>query len=141
MVAAMWFDAQAALKNLDGAEQPRSNTANPAEPKPVRVAGVAVVAGCGAENPEARASRNEPRVASVADVAAGRAGNSKIGLSATRAETDFPYGASPGGRPLTWTGRVVSLEAWRTLTEWERHGPQRRHWCGVKSAWIEKSEV
>jgi hypothetical protein len=33
------------------------------------------------------------------------------------------YGESLGGRLLTWTGRVVSLGVWRTLSEWEKHGP------------------
>jgi hypothetical protein len=33
------------------------------------------------------------------------------------------YGESLGGRLLTWTGRVVSLDAWRKLSEWEKHGP------------------
>ena len=36
------------------------------------------------------------------------------------------HGASVAGNPLTWTGRVVSLDAWRNLTEWERHGPDGR---------------
>ena len=33
------------------------------------------------------------------------------------AANPFPHGGSPGGRPLTWTGRVVSLEAWRNLSD------------------------
>jgi hypothetical protein len=33
------------------------------------------------------------------------------------------YGESLGGRLLTWTGRVVSLDVWPDLTEWEKHGP------------------
>jgi hypothetical protein len=45
------------------------------------------------------------------------------------------YGTSPGGRPLTWTGRVVSLDAWRNLSEWERHGPQGRFWNGKTGKW------
>ena len=30
---------------------------------------------------------------------------------------------------------VVSLEDWRTLTEWERHGPNGRHWNGITRKW------
>lgn len=48
---------------------------------------------------------------------------------------DFPHGTGVGGRPLTWTGRVVSLDAWRELSEWERHGPQGRHWNGISRRW------
>jgi hypothetical protein len=46
------------------------------------------------------------------------------------AET-FRHGVSVAGNPLTWTGRVVSLAAWRNLTEWERHGPNGQHWNGI----------
>ncbi|GGE17399.1 hypothetical protein SAMN05421774_10447 [Gemmobacter megaterium] len=27
-------------------------------------------------------------------------------------------------RPMTWTGKVVSLDAWRRLSAWDRHGPE-----------------
>lgn len=47
----------------------------------------------------------------------------------------FPYGTSPGGRPLTVTGRVVSLDAWRSLTDWERHGARGRIWNGRTRRW------
>lgn len=40
-----------------------------------------------------------------------------------------------GGRPVTWTGKVVSLEDWRTLTKWERHGPNGRVWNGKTQQW------
>jgi hypothetical protein len=56
-----------------------------------------------------------------------------------RPQEAFPYGTACGlgVRPLTWTGRVVSLDDWRNLTEWERHGTDGRHWCGIAQAWIE----
>lgn len=111
----MWFDAQYALKHLDGAEAPRSDHAPPAKPETPRVANVAGVAGVQAENP-------------------------KTPPSAKQSETAFPYGASAGGRPLTYTGRVVSLEAWRNLTDWERHGPRGRLWCGVNRRWENQEE-
>ena len=40
------------------------------------------------------------------------------------------------GRPMTWTGRVVSLDAWRRLSAWERHGPDGRLFCGICRAWV-----
>ena len=43
----------------------------------------------------------------------------------------FPYGLTVGCRPLTHSGRVVSLQAWRNLTEWELNGPNGRIWNGL----------
>jgi hypothetical protein len=37
--------------------------------------------------------------------------------------------------PRTWTGRIVSLDEWRRLTEWEKHGPNGRQWCGITKQW------
>ncbi len=45
------------------------------------------------------------------------------------------YGESLGGRLLTWTGRVVSLDVWRDLTEWEKRGPNVLHWNGLTRQW------
>ena len=39
------------------------------------------------------------------------------------------------GRVRTWTGRVVSLDAWRKLSAWDRHGPNGRHWDGRTGSW------
>lgn len=56
-----------------------------------------------------------------------------------RAETSVPkgfkHGLSIGGRPMTWTGKVVSLEDWRQLSEWEKHGPNGRVWNGKTQRW------
>jgi hypothetical protein len=53
----------------------------------------------------------------------------------------FPYGTAcnMGDAPRTWTGRIVSLDEWRRLTEWEKHGPNGRHWNGITKQW-EKPE-
>ena len=51
---------------------------------------------------------------------------------------DYPYGQSVAGNPKTWTGKIVSLNAWRALNEWERHGNNWRHWNGKTQQW-EKS--
>jgi len=50
----------------------------------------------------------------------------------------FPHGVSIAGNLCTWTGRVVSLDAWRLLSEWERHGPNGRHWDGITRDWIKQ---
>lgn len=47
----------------------------------------------------------------------------------------FSYGTSAGGRPLTWTGRVVSPGTWHELSEWERHGPKGALWNGESRKW------
>ena len=45
------------------------------------------------------------------------------------------YGVSPGGRPITWDGKVVSRQAWSQLTEWQKHGPDGRVWSGQNKLW------
>jgi hypothetical protein len=49
----------------------------------------------------------------------------------------FPYGTACnlGYAPRTWTGRIVSLDEWRRLTEWEKHGSNGRHWNGITGQW------
>lgn len=53
----------------------------------------------------------------------------------TQAKQAFPYGTSAGGRPRTYTGRIVSLADWSSLTEWEKHGPNGRLWNGITKQW------
>ena len=50
-------------------------------------------------------------------------------------DTDEPRSTSICGRPKTWTGKIVSLDEWRKLTEWERHGPDGRVWSGITRKW------
>jgi hypothetical protein len=50
------------------------------------------------------------------------------------AET-FRHGVSVSGNPKTWTGRIVSLDDWGRLSEWEKHGPNGRHWNGKTKQW------
>ena len=49
----------------------------------------------------------------------------------------FRYGRSVTGGPLTWTGRVVSLDEWSKLSAWERHGQDGRLFCGACREWVE----
>lgn len=53
------------------------------------------------------------------------------------AETDATPLPDPtrAGRVRTWTGRVVSIEAWRRLSAWDRHGPNGRRWNGLTRSW------
>lgn len=48
----------------------------------------------------------------------------------------FPHGVACGGSPRTWTGRIVSLAEWRGLSEWDRHGPNGRLFCGACGEWV-----
>lgn len=82
-------------------------------------------------------------VASVADVAGGHPEIQKTESppSAPRAapdphDTTHPSRLSVGGSPCTWTGKVVSLEAWKRLTDWERRGPNGRHWNALSRKWV-----
>jgi hypothetical protein len=104
----MWFDVQQALTEIEGGTPP-----------PLVESPVAVFA-------------QRPRVAVVASVAALPAQKPKTATG----QTDLhPHGVTCGGRPKTWMGRVVSLAAWRDLTEWERDGPKDQHWNGITSQW------
>lgn len=49
---------------------------------------------------------------------------------------DPPRAFSITGRPKTWTGRVVSLDEWRKLSAWDRHGPDGRMFCGACREWV-----
>lgn len=72
----------------------------------------------------AKAENTKPGVANVESVAT--PGAPQIGSQ---------YEETVGGRLTTWTGRVVSLDEWRGLTAWQRHGPDGRYWCGFSREW------
>jgi hypothetical protein len=106
----MWFDVQQALSEIEGGTLPPS--AQPPVPEPAAIPA--------------------PRVAVVAVVASPPVQKPKC---APDPADQHPHGTTFDGRPLTWTGRVVSLAAWRMLTEWERHGPKGQHWNGLTRQW------
>lgn len=58
------------------------------------------------------------------------------GLDDSKTEA-FPHGVTASGRPLTWTGRVVSISEWRQLSSWDRNGPDGRVWNGKTRRWEE----
>ena len=68
-------------------------------------------------------------MANVADVAASRLQR----VEQNSSPEAFPHGTAfnRGDAPLTWTGRIVSLADWRSMTDWEKHGPNGRHWNGI----------
>lgn len=52
----------------------------------------------------------------------------------------FPHGLCPTtGKPRTWTGKIVSLDDWRRLSDWERHGSTGMMFCGICRAWALES--
>ncbi len=55
--------------------------------------------------------------------------------SASTKTDDFKHGFACNGYPKTWTGKIVSLEAWRQLSEWDKHGPDGRLFYGKTKRW------
>jgi len=102
----MWFDARKALEEIEGGSAPPLDSTRPND----------------AAKPEFVAM-------------------SQLSQHPTAQKTDTQqaqrkaHGVSFGGRPKTWTGRVVSLDAWRALSEWERHGSSGKSWNGAKRQW------
>jgi hypothetical protein len=106
----MWFDAQEALAAIEGGTPDRVRLPHPASVTLTRVAQVARVAW-----PRPPDCAPMPRIETPTNPS--------------------PYGESIAGNPVTWTGRIVSLAAWRDLTEWERHGQNGQHWNGLTKQW------
>lgn len=48
---------------------------------------------------------------------------------------EMRHGFAINRHPKTWTGNIVSLDAWRQLSEWEKHGPDGRQWNGSTKTW------
>jgi hypothetical protein len=91
----------------------------------------ATLATSATQAPEVR-----PHVAGVADVAAPPV--PKRGASVPQGRgvaSDMPHGFAVGGSPKTWTGCIVSLDDWRRLSDWDKHGPNGRHWNGITKEW------
>lgn len=66
--------------------------------------------------------QSAPRAAEVAEVAAPKGEIPKTERPEPLTSDNGPKWFSAGGRPRTWTGKVVSLAEWRTLSEFERTG-------------------
>ena len=125
----MWFDVAAALADIE-AHPPATAAASQPEAPPVsqlsQVSQAPEAAphalATGSAGPVALSPPSQPRPSRPAPSAPGGG--------------TFRHGVTGGGRPRTWTGRIVSLEEWRGLSEWERHGPDGRLWCGCCRAWV-----
>ena len=50
-------------------------------------------------------------------------------------DVSSPYGESLNENPKTWTGKVVSLDEWRRLSEWEKHDSTGKMWNGLTRQW------
>jgi len=104
------------------------------EPKPV-LSVVSVLSEGGRADPS---PLDMPRrVAEVAVVATPRQPKIEHAPGSGAEPDAFPYGTACnlGDTPRTWTGRIVSLDEWRRLTEWEKHGQNGRHLCGITRQW------
>lgn len=128
----MWFDARAALARIEGGACPapealdRPNSQNSRDSQPPAVP-----------------SGNRTAPPAPAEFA-GFAGFAAPGRAEPEPSPDarprargFPYGTACdlGENPRTWTGRIVSMAEWKRLTDWERDGPNGRHWCGICQGW------
>ncbi|PTV95931.1 hypothetical protein C8J27_103261 [Rhodobacter aestuarii] len=118
----MWFDARAKLSEIM-AEAPAQCVTDartvPDASQKSQLSQPALIAPA------------RPRVAGVASVASPQ--SPKVAPTGG----GFPYGTACdlGLSPLTWSGRVVSLDDWRRLSKWEKHGPQGKHWNGITRQW------
>lgn len=109
------FDAYAALRKLES---------EPATP--------AILATIAILTPDER-----PKIAEIAEIAGGHVQNQEnTPLTKTSDKPkDLPYGRSTAGSPETWTGKIVSLDEWRRLSGWDRHGSTGQMWSGLSRKW------
>lgn len=95
--------------------------------------------------PQGERTRLAPQpdmVMSVVSVLSGRGipGQSPGAPEVPRPGDDpFRHGRGVTGDPRTWTGRIFSLDDWRRLSDWERHGPDGRLWCGCCRGWVDRA--
>lgn len=131
----MLFDVQAALAEVMKASPMSATTATTAtnRAQPGTVSQVSRLSqGHTAEIPPA-SFLDDGKVATTSPSAP----NPEIALSFSEpsAFCGFPYGRAPNGNPRTWTGRIVSMEGWRTLSDWERHGSTDKVWNAMSECW------
>lgn len=120
----MLFDVQSALAEIMGATP--ATPATPATNGP----NVASVAGVAAQRPEIQPPAKVLPFAAQPSAPAQKQDDGK----------SFPHGVCDfTDRPRTWTGKVVALDEWRRLSDWERNGPAGRLWCGVCRVWVAKN--
>lgn len=124
----MFFNPKAALAEIEkqGATPATSATsATLCIKSPQKVADVADVAA-----PLPNISKSGPRDKVTENVAKVAGGDRHF------PKTDMRHGFAANGDPKTWTGKIIPLDAWPNLTEWDRHGPNGRLYCGVCQQWV-----
>lgn len=104
------FDPRAALAEIQKRHRPPANPANSTNQVP-RLAEIAELA---ATQPETQKATSEP---------------------SNKFPDDLRYGFALNGFPKTWAGKIVSLEEWKQLSAWEKHGPDGRMWNGKTRRW------
>jgi hypothetical protein len=118
----MWFNPHTKLVEIVG--HPSATTATQAQP-------ARPVSQMSRLSQPLYSQKPVSRVAEVASVATTQAPNPESQPSSEI----FPHGVTFTGQPKTWTGGIASLGAWQNLTEWEKHGPNGRHWSGITKQW------
>jgi hypothetical protein len=121
----MWFDPHAMRAEIVG--HPPATSATTATQVPAE----RLVSQMSRLSQPLYSQKPVSRVAEVASVATPLAPKPELQASAEI----FPHGVTFTGQPKTWTGGIVSLDAWRSLTEGEKHGPNGRHWNGTTQTW------
>jgi hypothetical protein len=135
----MFFDAKAKLAEIQNRKGLPANPANSANLRP-RLAGLAELAVGETENVETEtpAQSRESQQSQPQAVPFGTdTGQPKPSAPAPSRDADTPP-LTDTGRVKTWTGKIVSLDDWRNMSEWERHGPKGRIWCGIHREWIDQ---
>ena len=88
-----------------------------------------------AESPKSERCRDLLPVSTGLPVSSSEEAGAAKEPSAPPDKSTFKHGQSLSGRPLTWTGKIVSLAEWRALSPWERNGPDGRIWCERRKRW------
>ena len=121
----MLFDVQAALAEILSSPVATPATQAPERAPVSRLSQVSRSQAAGFQNVHALPMSQKSRVSQSqrTEIPAG--------------DTDqFRHGRSATGNPVTWTGRIVSLDEWRRLSAWDRHGQDGRLWCGICQEWV-----
>ena len=129
----MWFDAQRALAEINEADKTRICTRTPATnattatntvKEPKQAASVVEVAEVAGVHLQIAKSDNASAIP-----------NEETKTSPNPAATPYRHGTTVGGRPKTWTGRIVTPEEWQALSEWEKYGSAGRMYNGQTQEW------
>jgi hypothetical protein len=119
----MLFDVQAALAEILNDAAPLANPANLAKPQPPNSG----ISGISSHDP--------------AEIAPTTALSFAPKPTALGARDPLWHGRSITGSLKTWTGRIVSLDEWLRLSDWERHGSKGKLWNGLSRRWEDRGQA